>query len=151
MQGMFEMQFIACWSNVDPNWHMANTAYFEFAVNTRIAFFASKGFTPADFQRHGFGPVIRNDFAEYSREIGLNESFTVTMENGGLSDDGSRFRVVNSFYKEGHVLSARVGSIGGWLSYKERKLIAPPTEVIEAHSSLPRSEDFEELRSSIKR
>src|SRR3982751_4483677 len=107
----------------------------------RVAFFDSCGFPPQNFLRDSFGPVIKSDFAEYFREVLMLEKVTVTIENGGFAPDGSRFRVVNSIYKADHVLAARVTSIGGWLSFKERKLIEPPEILKEAWLQLPRTGD----------
>jgi acyl-CoA thioester hydrolase len=151
MSSIFEKQFETGWRDMDPNGHMANSAYLEFAVNTRIAFFASAGFAATDFQKRGFGPVIKSDFTEYFRELRLLEKFRVTMERGGIASDGSRFRIVNNFYKEDGTHSARVVSIGGWLGFAERKLIEPPEIMKTAINSLSRTEDFEELKSSIKK
>lgn len=125
--------------------------YLEYAVDTRIAFFASQGFPPANFLKLGFGPVIKSDFVEYFREVMILEELRVTIENGGFSEDGSRFRVVNSVYKYSGELAARVTSIGGWLSIKERKLIEPPDAIRDAWATLSRTDDFEELGSSIKK
>ena len=148
---IFEKQFEAGWRDVDMNGHVANTTYIEYAVDVRVAFFDSYGFPPQDFLKHGFGPVIKSDFVEYFREVLMLEKMTVTIENGGFAPDGSRFRVVNSIYKKGRVLAARVVSIGGWLSFKERRLIEPPDILRNAWLELPRTDDFEELRSSIKK
>jgi len=151
MGEIFERNYVAGWTDVDPNGHLANTSYLGYAVNTRIAFFAASGFAPADFVRHRIGPVIKSDLTEYFREIVMLEVVRVTMENGGHSDDVSRFRVVNNFYKPDGIHAARVTSIGGWLSLKERKLIEPPEELKTAWLRLTKTEDFEDLRSSLKR
>lgn len=151
MSEIFERNYVAGWTDVDPNGHLANTSYLGYAVNTRIAFFAANGFTPADFVRHRIGPVIKSDLTEYFREIVMQEEVRVTVENGGHSEDGSRFRVVNNFYKTDGTHAARVVSIGGWLSLTERKLTEPPEALRTAWLRLTRTEDFEELRSSIKR
>jgi acyl-CoA thioester hydrolase len=79
------------------------------------------------------------------------EKLIVTMENGGNSEDLSRFRVINNIYKADGTHAVRITSIGGWLSLNERKLIEPPDLMKEAWSKLDKSEDFEELRSSIKK
>jgi acyl-CoA thioester hydrolase len=147
---IFQKTFEAGWRDVDPNGHLANTSYMEYAVNTRIAYFASCGFPPGEFQRSGFGPVIKSDLIEYFREILMLETFSVTMESGGLSDDCSRFRIVNTIYKEGEILSARITTIGGWLGFEKRKLIEPPAIIKEAMNSLRQTDDFEILKSSLK-
>ncbi len=151
MSEIFERQYTVGWTDVDPNGHLANTAYLGFAVNTRVAFFDANGFAPADFVRHAVGPVLKSETAEYFREVMMLDSIRVTVENGGHSEDCSRFRVVNNFYKSDGTHAARVTSIGGWLSLKERKLIEPPEALKNAWLRLARTEDFEELRSSIKR
>lgn len=151
MGEIFKKQFEVGWRDIDPNGHLANMVYMEYAVDTRVAFFASQGFPPENFLIHGFGPVIKTDFVEYFREVKMLESTTVTMENGGNSEDGSRFRVVNNFYKSDGTHAARVTSIGGWLGLKERKLIEPPAILKTAWQELAKTGDFEELRSSIKR
>ena len=151
MGEIFKKEFEVGWRDIDLNGHMANFIYLTFAVNTRVAFFSSCGFEPGEFQGQGFGPVIKSDLTEYFRELKMLEEFSVTMENGGVSEDSSRFRVVNNFYKADGTHAARVTSIGGWLGLKERKLIEPPDILKAAWRELATTEDFEELRSSIKR
>jgi len=151
MRAMFERKFQVGWRDVDPNGHVANMVYLEYAVDTRISFFESNGFPPSNFIKNGFGPVIKSDLTEYFRETVMLDELRVTMENGGFSDDGSRFRVINSIYKADGELAARVTSIGGWLNLKERKLIEPPDIIKNAWLTLSRTEDFEELRSSIRK
>lgn len=151
MSEVFERSFSVGWRDVDPNGHVANMVYLEYAVDTRIAFFESCGFPPSNFLKHGFGPVIKSDFTEYFREAVMLDELRVTIENGGFSEDGSRFRVVNTIYKEDGELAARVTSIGGWLNLNERRLIEAPDSIKEAWSRLPRTEDFQELPSSVKK
>lgn len=148
---IFERKFEVGWRDVDPNGHVANMAYLEYAVDTRIAFFASQGFPPENFLKQGFGPVIKSDFVEYFREALMLDELRVTMENGGHSGDFSRFRVINTIFKATGEMAARVITIGGWLSMKERKLIEPPDEIKNAWLALTRTDDFEDLRSSVRR
>ena len=150
MSPIFEKYFEVGWRDVDANGHVANTSYVEFAVDLRVAFFASCGFPPQNFLKYGFGPVIKSDFVEYFRELMMLEKFRVTIENGGFSDDGSRFRVVNNIYKQDDVPAARITSIGGWLSLTERKLVVPSETIKKAWHSLPKTDDFEALKTSIK-
>lgn len=151
MSQIFEKRFEVGWRDVDLNGHVANMAYLEYAVDTRIAFFAFQGFPPQKFLKHRFGPVIKSDYVEYYREALMLDQLRVTMENGGHSEDFSKFRVINNFIKASGEPSARVTSIGGWLNLKERKLMEPPEEIRNAWLALERTDDFEELESSIKR
>jgi acyl-CoA thioester hydrolase len=148
---IFERKFQVGWRHVDSNGHVANMVYLEYAVDTRIAYFASQGFPPINFVKLEFGPVIKSDFVEYFREAIMLDELRVTNENGGHSDDGSRFRVINNIYRADGELAARVTTIGGWLNLRERKLMEPPEEIKTALLKLTRTDDFEELRSSIRK
>jgi acyl-CoA thioester hydrolase len=149
--GAFETRFTVGWRDVDVNGHVANTTFIEYAVDTRIAYFASRGFTPASFMSHAVGPVVKTDFVEYFREAMMLDELRVTIENGGHAEDFSRFRVVNAIYRADGQLAARVITVGGWLGLETRKLIEPPDEIKKAWLALERTDDFEELRSSIRR
>ena len=147
---MFEKTFIAGWGDVDPNSHMRNSAYLDKCSDVRVMYFAEHGFPAAEFMRLRIGPVIMKDELEYFREIGLLEAMKVTYTQAGLSEDGSRFLVRNEFYKADGKLSARVTSTGGWLDLTTRKLIVPPTAMLQAMQALAKTDDFQVLTSSIK-
>lgn len=147
---IFEKTFQVGWRDVDPNGHVANMTYLQYAVDARIAMFAFYGFPPSEFLKHGFGPVIKTDLVEYFREAVMLDELRVTVERGGQSADLSRFRVVNNIYKSSGELAAKVTTIGGWLNTRERKLMEPPEGIKTGWNSLTRTDDFEELRSSVK-
>lgn len=146
---IFEKHFEAGWAAMDFNGHMGNTAYLNYAVDTRMAYFISCGFPVSEFQRQQFGPVIRSDSVEYYREIRLMEPFKVTFEISGLAENASRFRIVNKIIADEVKLSARVTTLGGWLSFTERKLIVPPAIIRDALFNLEHTEDFEVLEPSV--
>ena len=37
----FEKTFFASWTDLDPNWHVANHAYIKYAADTRVSFFSA--------------------------------------------------------------------------------------------------------------
>ncbi len=130
---------------MDANAHMANVAYLNKCVDSRMSFFEQHGFPVTEFAKRRIGPVVRRDEIEYFREVALLESITVTLALGGCAPDGSRFRLVNEVLRADGKLAARLRSEGGWLDLTTRKLTAPPPEILSALQKLPRSEAFEEL------
>ena len=74
------------------------------------------------------GVVIMKDELEYKREVKWMEEIRRT--NGDLA--------------------ARITSTGGFMDLDARKLVAPPPAVLAAYLSLPRTEDYVELPSSMK-
>ena len=56
----FEHTFVAGWAHMDSNGHMRNTAFVDLAVDTRLLYLASAGFSAAPMtstnraRRHGW-------------------------------------------------------------------------------------------------
>lgn len=143
----FERRFQVGWNNLDANAHMANTAYLEMAANVRIMYFDSAGFSAESFRALQIGPVIKSEELEYFRELRLLDEIRVTLLAAGLSEDGSRFRVRNEFWKVDGTLVARVTSLGGWLDLRARRLTAPPPALADALRAITRAPDFEGLET----
>jgi acyl-CoA thioester hydrolase len=138
----FRQQYRAQWRDMDFNQHMANSAFLDYAGNTRILFFDSVGFTAADFTARQLGPVILEDHLVYRREIRMLEPFTVDFCSVAASSDGRRFKVRNRFTTKAHGLCATVDSVGMWLDLAGRRSIVPPDDLRDAFAGLARSDDF---------
>lgn len=140
-------EYFAGWGDVDFNLHMKNYCYLEKAGDARMITFTEKGFSIKRFFEMKFGPVVLSDKIEYFSEILLYEKFHVSTEVTGLSVDGSRLAMKNTFFKAGGKTSAIVTSTGGWIDIKSRKLAPPPPELYDVLSSMERSADFSELEA----
>ena len=144
----FSRQFVARWADMDFNAHMANTAYLNFAADLRFTFFQEHGFPVSEFNRLRIGPVVFRDEVDYYREFRLLEPVTVTLQLEAMSDDGSRFKLRNEFFKTSGELAARVISHGAWLDLTARKLTVPPPALTAALDLLSRSDSFSVLASN---
>jgi acyl-CoA thioester hydrolase len=140
----FTQEYRAQWRDMDFNQHMANSAFLDYASNTRILFFDSVGFTARAFAELRIGPVVLDDRLVYRREIRLLEAFTVDFQTVALSPDGRRFKVRNRFTTESQGLCATVESVGLWFDLAGRRPVVPPDELRRSFASLGRAEDFEE-------
>ena len=146
----FARTFTVAWEHLDSNGHMANTAYLNLAVTTRMMFFQASGFAMQEFAKQRFGPVVRRDEIEYFRELRLLDPVRVTLTLAGMSTDGSHFRLRNEFFRSDGKSAAVVTTTGGWLDLAERRLTTPPAAIVRAFEGLVRTEDFAELKSSVK-
>jgi len=150
MAEIFERTFHVGWGDLDSNAHMKNTAYSDKAVDVRMMYFDSQGFSMHEFERLQLGPVVRHDEFEYFREFRLLESVRITFTLAGISPDASRFRLRNEFYRADGKLAARLTTTGGWLDLTARKLTVPPDNLAQALHNLTHSEDFVSLESILK-
>lgn len=142
---MYQRQMLAGWGDMDFNQHMRNTAYLDKAADLRMLFFAEHGFPSAEFTRRQIGPVIRRDELEYFHEVEMLSPVMVTLSLAGLSDDGSRFLILNEFFRSDGKLAARVTSLGAWLDLAARRLTPPPPAMAAAIQAMPRALGFQTI------
>ena len=91
------------------------------------------------------------DEITYYKEMYMLDKIRITFQSAGLSEDATRFRIRNDFFREDGKLAASLTTDGGWLSFETRKLIIPPKNLADAMRSLVRTDDFEVLQSSVKK
>lgn len=135
------------WPDLDQNGHMRTAAYLDVAEDCRMQYFAANGFPMEAFAALRIGPVVRQDVLEYRAEIRLLQRATVELRMAGLSPDGARFRMRNTFVREDGRVATTVTSDGGWLDLAVRKLTAPPEELRLLVARMARTDDFAELPS----
>jgi acyl-CoA thioester hydrolase len=150
MSQIYEKTFHVGWANVDFNGHLGNTSFLDLAVDVRMFYFAENGFSVSEFQRLRFGPVIMKDEITYFKEMYMLDRIRITFQGAGLSEDATRFKIRNDFFREDGKLAASLTTTGGWLSFETRKLIVPPKKLADAMRSLARTDDFELIQSSVK-
>ncbi|MFZ5644267.1 MAG: thioesterase family protein [Bacillota bacterium] len=136
------------WGDLDFNAHMANTAYLNAAADVRMMYFEEHGFSVRNFENLQIGPVVMKDEITYYKELRLLEDIEVHHLVSGISEDGSRFRFQNDFYRSDGKKAASVATTAGWLDLNKRALVAPPPKLFEAMQNLAKTEDFEILPNS---
>ncbi len=141
---MYERNLIAGWGDMDFNSHMRNTAYLDKSADVRMMFFAEHGFPVREFYRLKIGPVVQKDEIVYFKEANLLDELRVTLAIAGMSPDGSRWILRNEFFRS-DIKLASVNSSGGWLDLTARRLVVPPTNLLEMLEQASRTEDFREL------
>jgi acyl-CoA thioester hydrolase len=145
MTGPFSRSFVVRWSDVDGNGHLRNTAFSEYANDTRIGLLGSFGFTWDRFRALGFGPVLFREEVEYRREAALGDAVTVDALSAGCAPDASRWSIRHRLWKGDGTEMAVVTVVGSWLDLEARRAVAPPQDLADAFRSMPRSEPFVEM------
>lgn len=145
MANAFEVAIHARWPDMDQNGHMRTVAYLEVAEDSRMQYFASRGYSMDSFLKHRIGPVVSRDELQYRAELRLLDAAVVRLELAGISPDGARFRLRNTVVRADGRTAATVTSTVGWLDLAERRLTAPPDELRKLVAELPRTQDFAEL------
>lgn len=146
----FQEHFTARWADLDANRHLRNTLFSEFATHTRFRLLEAHGFPQAAFHAHRFGPVMFREEIRYRREVRFGDRITVNVLFAGLSADGSQWKVRQEVTREDGRQAAILTIDGAWIHLDTRRLVPPPPDLLEVIQRLPRTRDFEELRSVVR-
>ena len=147
MTSPFHRRFVVRWSDADANGHLRNTAFAEYANDTRVALFAALGYGWARFQSLHLGPVLFREELEYRREAAIGDEVLVDALCAGLAPDASRWTIRHRLWKGDGTEMAVVTVVGSWIDLEARRAVAPPHDLADALRSLPRSEPFVEMPS----
>lgn len=147
----FECRFEVRWSDLDGNRHVRNTAFSEYATHTRFQLLASHGFDQARLQALRFGPVMMREEIRYRREVRFGDALVVTVRCAGLAPDVSQWRVHQDVLRADGREAAVLTIQGGWMDLETRKLAVPPAELAAILQALPRTHDYADLPSLIRR
>ena len=138
----FSKQLSFRWSDLDPNFHVRHSAYYDFGAQHRIEILEQLGLTLKVMQSQHFGPVLFREECIFKREIKISDVITMQTKMAKMRPDASRWSIVHEFYR-GDELCAIITVDGAWMDTGIRKLANPtPQVVIDALSSFPKTADF---------
>lgn len=147
----FECRFEVRWTDLDGNRHVRNTAFSEYATHTRFRLLASHGFDQAQLETLRFGPVMMREEIRYRREVLFGDALVVNVRCAGLSPDSSQWRVHQDVLRSDGREAAVLTIQGGWIDLDQRNLIVPPAGLAAVLQALPRTRDYQDLPSLIRR
>jgi acyl-CoA thioester hydrolase len=142
----FSKQLSFRWSDLDPNFHVRHSAYYDFGAQHRIEILESLGLTIKALQMNYLGPILFREECVFRKEIKLSDAIFMHTKVSKLKADGSRWSIVHEFLNEAKVLHATITVDGAWMDTQLRKLCDPvPTIALQAFASIPKSDDFIQL------
>ena len=145
MSSPFTRRFVVRWSDVDANGHLRNTAYSEYASDTRVGLFRSLGFDWERLKSLQLGPVLFREELEYRREAAMGDEVIVDALAAGFAPDRSRWSIRHRLWWCDGTEMAQVTVTGAWLDLEARKLVVLPHDLAEALRGMPRASSFVEL------
>lgn len=140
---VFTKEISIRWSDLDPNFHMRHSAYYDFGAQHRIEVLEKYGLTLKLMQQQFFGPVLFREECVFRKEIHLGDTITISTKIGKMKPDASRWTIVHEFLKNGSELCAVLSVDGAWMDVRLRKLANPTPEIAqEVMNAFPKTEDF---------
>jgi acyl-CoA thioester hydrolase len=131
------------WSDLDPNFHMRHSAYYDFGAQHRIEILEQFGLNMKVMQQEHFGPILFREECVFRKEIRLNSKVFITTKVGKMKADASRWTIVHELTNENDELYAIMTVEGAWMDTKLRKLANPTPQVaIDVMNAMPKTTDF---------
>lgn len=131
------------WADLDPNFHLRHSVYYDFGAQQRIEVLHALGITTKVMQEQHFGPIIFREECVFRKEIKVNDKVLITTKVSKMRPDGSRWTFQHEFLNEEGKRLALLTLDGAWLDTQLRKLVSPiPAVVREALQFFPRTDDF---------
>ena len=130
------------WADLDPNFHVLHSKYYDFGAYCRMAFMVEHGLTPAVFIQHHFGPIIFREECAFKKEITFGDKVTVSFKVAKVTADYGRWTLVCEIYKNDTTLAAIVTVDGAWIDTIARKLTVPPAHYIHLFDKAPKTDEY---------
>jgi len=133
------------WSDLDPNFHVRHSVYYDFGAFARIAFFNSHGMTPQQMTQYNIGPILFREECVFKKEIRFEDKVIVNIKLNKTKADYSRWTIMHEIFINDSILAAIITVDGAWLDIQKRKLTLPPEIFHPAFETIPKSENFQLL------
>ena len=130
------------WSDLDPNFHLRHSVYYDFGAYCRICFLSDAGATPAVMMQQQIGPIIFREEAVFKKEIYFGDTVHINILLDKCNADYSRWTMKHEIYTNNNLLSAIITIDGAWMNTHLRKLAKPGELFAAALELIPKTSDF---------
>ncbi len=131
------------WADIDANFHLRHSAYYDFGAQQRMDVLEHAGLTLRIMQEQGFGPILFREECIFRKEISLSDTITITAKLLKMKADTSRWTLQHELLSQDNKCCALITVDGAWIDTKKRKLLSPiPTIIINALNAFPKAEEF---------
>ncbi len=133
------------WADLDPNFHVLHSKYYDFGAYCRMSFLTEHGITPAMMLEQHIGPIIFREECLFKREIKFGDEVEVFLKLSKCNADASRWSMLHELWTNGKTLAALITIDGAWIDTKVRKLATPPELCKTGFDLIPKTENFNGL------
>jgi acyl-CoA thioester hydrolase len=141
----FSMEMQVRWADLDPNFHLRHSVYYDWGASCRIEFLAKLGFTGEIMQRFQVGPIIFREECIFRKEIRMSDKVSIDLKTIAAKKNYSRFSMQHTIRKNGDIVSAILTVDIAWLDMQRRKLAVLPDELQQLLNKSPIADDFKWL------
>src|SRR3954466_10535648 len=134
------------WSDLDPNYHLRHSVYYDWGAYIRLTFLNEHGLTPLVMRQYHFGPILFREECLFKKEILFGDIVEINLQVTKSRKDFSRLSIAHEIYKSTDTLSAIITVDIAWIDTKLRKLTVPPPILDQTFEAIPKAENFEWMK-----
>jgi acyl-CoA thioester hydrolase len=131
------------WSDLDPNFHVRHSIYYDWGAFVRIEFLNEHGLNYQVMQELKFGPILFREECVFRREVLSGDEIIMNLQLLRSKKDFSRWSIQHQLTKSDGTLCAVLTVDGAWMDVVRRKLSSPPEKVHEVFAEMPKSQPFD--------
>lgn len=144
----YEKKIEIRWADLDPNFHVLHSKYYDFGAYCRMAFFTGNGITVPLMQENHISPIIFREECLFRSEIKFGDEISVNLLLDSVTADYRKWTLQHELWKNGDTLAALIIVDGSWLDTVLRKVTAPPALFIQCFDAIPRSAGFKLIKKT---
>ena len=130
------------WSDLDPNFHLRHSVYYDWGALCRISYLEKYGLSEALLKKLGVGPILLREECVFRREIRMGDIVDIKLELLSATRDYARWSIRHQVIKNKEMDSAMITVDGAWLDTQQRKLTEPAPEIVSIFAAMPVTDAF---------
>lgn len=130
------------WSDIDPNFHVLHSRYYDYGAFCRLSFMTEQGITPQFMSENNIGLILFREECVFKKEIKFGDSLIINIKLEKCNTDVSRWSLMNELWINGDTLAAVIRADGAWMDTRLRKIATPPALCRSAFEAMPKSENY---------
>ena len=130
------------WSDLDPNFHVRHSVYYDWAAQCRVTFLEKYGLSTELMQQLHIGPILFREECVFKREIRSGDRINVDLALVKARRDFSRWTIQHTIKKNEETIGAVITIDGAWIDTVARKLSSPPQVAADIFAQMPPAENF---------
>ncbi|MGC8749609.1 acyl-CoA thioesterase [Hydrotalea sp.] len=130
------------WSDLDPNFHVRHSVYYDWGAYARMNFLTYAGISLSLLMQHRIGVILLREEAIFKKEIHYNDIVKISIKMRSITASGDRWSLQHELQNSNGIIHAIINIDGAWMNTEIRKLVAPPSSFQEMFLTIPKTNDF---------
>lgn len=140
---VFEKKVSIRWADLDPNFHLRHSVYYDLGAAQRVELLELNGLTLQFMKENHVGPILFREECIFRREIKSGDEVMISALVAKMRQDASRWEIRHIFSGANNKLLATLTVEGSWMDTRLRKLASPiPQLITDVFEKFPKTEDF---------